>query len=836
MNNHCIENISIEAAATHLATRSPFTGHLQRQGAGGQWWEAVVAFQPMSVKDAGELFAGLATFDKAVQLGPRGFGAENLQFAKCNCGTARRAVAQGTQTKNATRYLLIRSDGTLEKGDWLSTPQHNLYRVVRGIASSQVGSPVAVQLFPLPRFGEDLSNAVLELVAPRGWFYLSSTRLPLKHNVTLRAQSLALPFVEKVYLKANEPPSIVAPLKKRDIITGSDDELINLYSVFSDRDGDTLSFKATSQNSEVVDATISGAILRLAWRSSGKTQVVLEAVDNGAPQRRARLILNVEISSNRTPSIVKRIADQAFSDTAVASTFNLNDVFTDPDGHALTFAAVSSQKSVVTAKVLNNALKIKPVKSGSATVTVTATDQGTPVRSVIHNFNVNVRNTPPTSTAFQPLVLARGEVRKLDVSAYFNDGVDSLNYGVISSNQAITTATLEGSILSLEGANYGASSITVGAFDDGAPPASARESFSVRVENLAPRLSRPLNFVSVEPNVSFTLNLNDYFSDPYDSIAYAAKSSDTSLLTVAVNNETLTGTALAFGSATVTITATDNGTPIKSSEGILKVKVQNNVAPTSSPMPFMDMRTLATPTQVDLSSYFSDPGDLLTYTATSADSSIANATISGHNLLITPGYFGRTSLSITATDDASTPLSVSENMNVLVRRSTLALTGISTSLLEFSNPSALVSPFRPYIKNISQPHPTNSSKRVTPVQFYWINLSGGAVPDVGYGFTITSVWGADPRDTDTLFTGELSIKIWYGSAPNEVNIGEFIWQPNIQSKTVPVFIPGGYNLDYIYFQMDYTRYATLCRNGSCPANPYNSVPSGFGMILSAGKV
>lgn len=88
----------------------------------------------------------------------------------------------------------------------------------------------------------------------------------------------------------------------------------------------------------------------------------------------ARGYLPVEVTANRAPLISNPIADQALDPTARA-TFRLGDVFWEPDGDPLSYAATTSDDQAAQVFVKDGMLEIVAGRlPGKALVTVTATD------------------------------------------------------------------------------------------------------------------------------------------------------------------------------------------------------------------------------------------------------------------------------------------------------------------------------------------------------------------------------------------------------------------------------------------------------------------------------
>ena len=83
-----------------------------------------------------------------------------------------------------------------------------------------------------------------------------------------------------------------------------------------------------------------------------------------------------QVTGNRPPSAAGSVPDQAVTVSGTPAMVNMAPYFTDPDGDALTYSAVSSNAAVVTTSVSGSTVMLTPVSAGAATTTVTARDLG----------------------------------------------------------------------------------------------------------------------------------------------------------------------------------------------------------------------------------------------------------------------------------------------------------------------------------------------------------------------------------------------------------------------------------------------------------------------------
>ena len=192
--------------------------------------------------------------------------------------------------------------------------------------------------------------------------------------------------------------------------------------------------------------------------------------------------------------------------------------------------------------------------------------------------------------------------------------------------------------------------------DSDADTASTDEdTLSFTLEVLGPTTLKVYHAVedgSLRKDGAQTFNLDYLFNGP-SATTYTVTSSDATVATATVASSTLTLTGLKPGAATITVTATASGSSVSQSFD-LEIYGQNRT-PVWSTVPDTTVQTGTTVT-IDLEDYASDPeGTLLSYTATSGDTSKATVAISQTSLLtITAVAAGTATLTVTASDGSFT--------------------------------------------------------------------------------------------------------------------------------------------------------------------------------------
>ena len=206
---------------------------------------------------------------------------------------------------------------------------------------------------------------------------------------------------------ANRDPVTVGSIPDQRLTAGGSPVTLDVASSFSDPDGDQLTFEASSSDSGVVRAVVSGTEVILIPAAAGTATVTVTATDPGGLSATQTFEVTVG-TANRAPTAVGSIPDQSLAAGGSAVTLNVSPNFTDPDGDILSYAVTSSDSAVVRAIVSENEVVLIPGSTGTATVTVTATDpQGL---SAVQRFRATVDEpvrAPSTPTGF--IVSGRGD-------------------------------------------------------------------------------------------------------------------------------------------------------------------------------------------------------------------------------------------------------------------------------------------------------------------------------------------------------------------------------------------------------------------------------------------
>ncbi|GEM_PF-4210476 len=272
----------------------------------------------------------------------------------------------------------------------------------------------------------------------------------------------------------NRPPVVANAIPNQPLTVGGafTRNLNAAPAVFSDPDGDALSYSATSSATSTATANVTGNILTVTAAGGGSATITVTANDGKGGTQSTTFTVTV----NQPPRLANAMANQTLT-VGRSFTRDLNAppvVFVDPDGDALSYTATSSAPAIASAAISGSTLTVTLNSSGTATITVTANDGrgGTAQTS----FTVSTNRAPVVANAIANQTLILGDVpfqRDLNAApAVFTDpDGDALSYTAGSNASAIAAATISGShtaagVLTVTAAAIGTATITVTA-DDG---------------------------------------------------------------------------------------------------------------------------------------------------------------------------------------------------------------------------------------------------------------------------------------------------------------------------------------------------------------------------------
>ena len=474
----------------------------------------------------------------------------------------------------------------------------------------------------------------------------------------------------------------------------------NLSTAFTDPDGDALSYSLVSVSpTGVIDVAVVGSQVEYSTilNQFGAATVTVQATD-GNPADPAAIFVQDSYTvtvapTPDAPTVVDPIDDQVIDEDSGAITFDLATVFEDVDQEPLTYRVVSnSNAAVVDAVVGGNTLTITPVEDQSAagiTIVLEARDPSQGQLNVDTQFNIDVLpiNDAPEIIVPLPRELAEDtpDQQTEDGTQWFTDADlpfgDTLTYSgsenaggdpvfVPGSVSVDSNGTVRYEILINES---GFASIDVTAEDQAGETATVTFTVIVNPTNDPPVEDNPLppQQRDEDANPQAEISLVGVFRDDDigftgDTLEFSAVVADTSITNVTVFGDTLRLDPVehAFGSTTVTVTATDiEGESATSTFELEIVPTNDEPFVNAVQPPLFQIDEDSPETLVPLFAYFDDvdlsrEGDSFTYEIVSGAttplfSSIVENTGGVDGILITPApdAIGFHTVMVRAVDD-----------------------------------------------------------------------------------------------------------------------------------------------------------------------------------------
>ena len=442
---------------------------------------------------------------------------------------------------------------------------------------------------------------------------------------------------------------------------------LSMHFTDDDDDDDSLIYTAVPAMEGYVTTDVDDSVVKItvADKKTGSTRIDV-TVSDGKHNNPVKASFVVTVVNQAPESTTNQITNLAL-DFDEETTFSLVPYFRDPEGRALEYGASIDDDKVATVSVDDSDnITITAKDDGNATITITATDDGDNTTSRELALTVRpeptVPNNAPTTTAIPAMSLDLGSNNTANVtlSDHFSDeDGDELTYVVSSDNEDVATAAEAAGILTVTATSSGVGNATITVTASDPDGAEAELTFVVTV-SADPNNERPVHDVRIgdrdlQEGGTLTITLSDHFRDQDgDELTYGVSSDNEDVATAAEADGELTITAVAKGTAKITVTASDGKS--RAVEGKFNVTVAEappppNGAPTASdPIPNLGL-TVGDTQDLNLSSYFDDPdGDDLTYAAESSMETYATAEVDESTLTIEALEAGKATITVTASD------------------------------------------------------------------------------------------------------------------------------------------------------------------------------------------
>ena len=467
------------------------------------------------------------------------------------------------------------------------------------------------------------------------------------------------------------PPRIDEPIPDLQLAASGEmaTHTIDLNDHFFDPDGDegeALIFDASSADTEVVTAEVSGNTLTLEAAAVGTARITVRATDvDGLTSGADRF--NVTVAVTVAP-MVTPIPDTMLYQDDGPKTIALSEHFSHKN--TITYRVVSALPAGhVKAEIAEGTLTLTPQARGQAIVVVEATADD---KSISDEFMVDVESgstppppTVPTVPTVAPTVTAEigdmmlyllDDAESIDLSEHFAHA-DEITYTATVRGSAVDTE-VSGSTLTVTPVLTGDSRVTVKAM---VGDKSIANSFMVNVKpgstpvipKVAPTKEKPIIAPMIyQGDGPEMIDLSEHFSHENEITYEAAVRGDAVDATTA--GSILTLDPVLPGSARVTVTATADG---KSSSYAFMVTVKAGTEPPPPPPEAIDAQGEISDVTVEVDKTTTvNVADKFTFTESvsyEVDESNANATATvdaSGMVSITGKKVGQVTLTVTATD------------------------------------------------------------------------------------------------------------------------------------------------------------------------------------------
>ncbi|PWK14902.1 S-layer homology domain-containing protein [Tumebacillus permanentifrigoris] len=454
----------------------------------------------------------------------------------------------------------------------------------------------------------------------------------------------------------NTAPILLSSIPNQFFTVGDSDLQIDASAYFTDAEQSALLYGVSPTNSTICKATVTGTIINLTALSKGTVTISVIADD----QVGKRTGTNFKVTVNAPPASAGILDQTKILGTGDVS-LSLNTLFTDADNDPLTYQVTVADPTIATFNLTSDQLTLTPAQVGSTAVTVKATDGRGGVLTKTFQLQVApVPNQQPVvqqTPSNQALTVGSADYT-LDLAPLFQDpDNDALTYEVVSSDPTKATVSVTGTQATVHALTSGTTTIQLKAKDGRGGEVTT--SFDVTVNDVPAISALPAQTLQVG-DAPTVLDLSSYLSDPdNDTLTLSAVSANTNIATVSVTNQQLTLTPLAAGQTTVTVTVDDGhggvtSAPISVTVTAAPGPVGNNQAPVAVSTIYEQVLTsgVTNARSFDLTNLFQDgDGDTMTFTAIADTPQIANISVAGSMLTLTPdSVAGSTTVTITADD------------------------------------------------------------------------------------------------------------------------------------------------------------------------------------------
>ena len=448
-----------------------------------------------------------------------------------------------------------------------------------GTGDTQIGTDAVPPLGP-----SEVSAQSLPVTAPSGFgtYYYGACAGNVDNESDTGNNCSRAVAVEVT--QANRPPRAVGTIPDQSAEVG-DTVSVDVEPYFNDPDGDDLTYAAASSNTGVARVARSGSTVTVTAVAAGDATITVTATDTGGLG--ATQQFDVEVQAAAESDLVVLTPSANPDALGPGETFTLSAlVHNQGAGGASSSTTLryyrSSDATIGTGDTqigTDAVAQLGPSRSSAESLPVTApsgpgtyyygacadavgneSDTGNNCSGAVEVRVAQSNQAPRAVGTIPDQTVTLGDEVSVDAEPYFMDpDGDDLDYTAASSNTAIATVTVSGSDIKVKGQDDGDATITVTATDPGG--LRATQSFEVEVEDLpnqTPVVADELADFVATPGESYRAYLPDVFTDPDgDALNWSTSSSNSAAAESSISGDSIIVNAVAVGSATVSVTATD---------------------------------------------------------------------------------------------------------------------------------------------------------------------------------------------------------------------------------------------------------------------------------------
>ncbi|MFQ5652764.1 MAG: hypothetical protein ACE5IY_22760, partial [bacterium] len=461
----------------------------------------------------------------------------------------------------------------------------------------------------------------------------------------------------------NQPPEIVHPVPNLVLNVNDDAVEIDLNTVFSDPDGDALSFSMSNSGVEVVAAELAGASLVVTPLAEGTAALTLRADDN----------VNAEVAHMFT------IAVQSDAPTLFEAEFDR-----DPEGFEFfpdTFRGTNQPVYAAGEWVTDGGFDggaVQVVLGGVDDEDILGMSGGWRT-----DFTLDRPGTVSISFYYKLTLASKYEVDEYsEVLVTVDDlqpGVGEQDYVARIAGDGNTggeqTTGWQLFVADLGGLTEGSHTLTIGGYNN--KKTSAEEATEILLDEVriaTERINGPPFVVEGIPDTSLALeeeleiDLISVFADPDgDALRFDVSNSNREVVRAQLGDNILTLTPLAVGRSQISVSASDGTNPEVTERFQVTVEKANQPPSQVSSLPDTTLLLPEGKFETDLADIFLDPdGDALSFSVGNSNGEVVMAQMAGSVLTLTPLAVGTAEVTVHASDDINPE--VSDTFQVTVER------------------------------------------------------------------------------------------------------------------------------------------------------------------------